>query len=217
MMWSSVPKVRSGMRTLSLASFIIWKACGVVTSWMRWRPIRSWVWPDGSVRTVCASHTLSSSVRAMGASSTKGSSDHRGQRRYCGGYRASSGPASLVERREMPRHAGGAPAQVARRADQPSAAAGLAGLRLPVRGERELVVQIARRTGVPDYHGQPGARVAHGPVRLKHPLLGGGRLRGLDAIPDGLGQRFVSRLNRPPRRGQDHGWKRRGTGLLSYR
>src|SRR5262245_60388631 len=66
MMWSSVPKVRSGMRTLSLSSFSIWKACGVVTSWMRWRPIRSWVWPDGSVRTVCASHTLSSSVRAMG-------------------------------------------------------------------------------------------------------------------------------------------------------
>src|SRR5262245_43057535 len=33
---------------------------------MRWRPIRSWVWPDGSVRTECASHTLSSSVRAMG-------------------------------------------------------------------------------------------------------------------------------------------------------
>src|SRR5215467_14162145 len=65
MMWSSVPKVRSGMRTLSFASFSIWKACGVVTSWMRWRPIRSWVWPDGSVRTVCASHTLSSSVRAM--------------------------------------------------------------------------------------------------------------------------------------------------------
>src|SRR5688572_28475985 len=65
MMWSSVPKVRSGIRTLSLASFSIWKACGVVTSWMRWRPISSWVWPDGSVRTVCASHTLSSSVRAM--------------------------------------------------------------------------------------------------------------------------------------------------------
>src|SRR5882672_7162989 len=66
MMWSSVPKVRSGIRTFSLASFSIWKACGVVTSWMRWRPISSWVWPDGSVRTVCASHTLSSSVRAMG-------------------------------------------------------------------------------------------------------------------------------------------------------
>src|SRR6266849_4080741 len=66
MMWSSVPKVRSGMRTLSFSSFSIWKACGVVTSWMRCRPIRSWVWPDGSVRTVCASHTLSSSVRAMG-------------------------------------------------------------------------------------------------------------------------------------------------------
>src|SRR6266436_2393887 len=66
MMWSSVPKVRSGMRTLSPSSLSIWKACGVVTSWMRWRPISSWVWPDGSVRTVCASHTLSSSVRAMG-------------------------------------------------------------------------------------------------------------------------------------------------------
>src|SRR5713101_7993433 len=33
---------------------------------MRCRPISNWVWPDGSVRTVCASHTLSSSVRAMG-------------------------------------------------------------------------------------------------------------------------------------------------------
>src|SRR6266478_8913349 len=66
MMWSSVPNVRSGMRTLSPSSFSIWKACGVVTSWMRWRPIKSCVWPDGSVRTVCASHTLSSSVRAMG-------------------------------------------------------------------------------------------------------------------------------------------------------
>src|SRR2546427_367773 len=52
MMWSSVPKVRSGMRTLSFSSLSIWKAWGVVTSWMRWRPIRSWVWPDGSVRTV---------------------------------------------------------------------------------------------------------------------------------------------------------------------
>src|SRR6266550_3749843 len=66
MMWSSVPNVRSGMRTLSPSSFSIWKACGVVTSWIRCRPISSWVWPDGSVRTVCASHTLSSSVRAMG-------------------------------------------------------------------------------------------------------------------------------------------------------
>src|SRR2546428_13860026 len=65
MMWSSVPNVRSGMRTFSFSSLSIWKACGVVTSWMRCRPTRSWVWPDGSVRTVCASHTLSSSVRAM--------------------------------------------------------------------------------------------------------------------------------------------------------
>src|SRR5262249_5630728 len=40
-------------------------ACGVVTSWIRCRPIRSWVCPDGRVRTLCASHTLSSSVFAM--------------------------------------------------------------------------------------------------------------------------------------------------------
>src|SRR5438552_14166549 len=173
-MWSSVPKVRSGMRTLSLASFIIWKACGVVTSWMRWRPIRSWVWPDGSVRTVCASHTLSSSVRAMGGLLYEGLVRPQGPTAVLRGYRASSGPTSLVRRREMPRHAGGAPAQMARRADQPSAAAGLAGLRLPVCGERELVVQIARRAGVPDHHGQPGARAAHGFVRLKPPILGGG-------------------------------------------
>src|SRR5262245_40334726 len=65
MMWSSVPNVRSGMRTLSFSSLSIWKACGVVTSWIRCRPIRSCVWPDGSVRTVWASQTLSSSVRAM--------------------------------------------------------------------------------------------------------------------------------------------------------
>src|SRR5262245_21750790 len=65
MMWSSVAKVRSGMRTFRFASFSIWKAWGVVTSWIRCKPIRSWVWPDGSVRTVWASQTLSSSVRPM--------------------------------------------------------------------------------------------------------------------------------------------------------
>src|SRR5215467_12743385 len=70
MMWSSVPKVRSGMRTLSFSSLSIWKACGVVTSWIRCKPIRSWVWPEGRMRTVCASHTLSSSVRAMKPSSS---------------------------------------------------------------------------------------------------------------------------------------------------
>src|SRR5881397_1862757 len=80
MMWSSVPNVRAGMRTFSFSSLSIWKACGVVTSWMRCRPIRSWVWPDGSVRTVCASHTLSSSVRAMEILRE--------------GYRAPSSPAS---------------------------------------------------------------------------------------------------------------------------
>src|SRR4029450_13231646 len=48
---------------------------------MRWRPIRSWVWPDGSVRTECASHTLSSSVRAIGDSSFRGA--HGAARLLC--------------------------------------------------------------------------------------------------------------------------------------
>ena len=52
MMWSSVAKVRSGMRTGSFSSLRAWKAWGEVTSWMRWSPIRSCVCPEGSVRTV---------------------------------------------------------------------------------------------------------------------------------------------------------------------
>src|SRR6266404_8812399 len=89
MMWSSVPKVRSGIRTLSFSSFSIWKACGVVTSWIRWRPIRSCVWPDGSVRTVWASHTLSSSVRAMTPPCTNPAED---------AYAAPPRPCSPVKR-----------------------------------------------------------------------------------------------------------------------
>ena len=65
MMWSSVAKVRAGMRTGMPSSRRAWKACGEVTSWIRWRPIRSCVCPEGSVRTVCASQTLSSSDDAM--------------------------------------------------------------------------------------------------------------------------------------------------------
>ncbi len=53
------------MRTGSFSSLRAWKAWGEVTSWMRWSPIRSCVCPEGSVRTVCASQTLSSSVDAM--------------------------------------------------------------------------------------------------------------------------------------------------------
>src|ERR1051326_2881719 len=53
---------------------------------MRWRPIRSCVCPDGSVRTVCASQTLSSSVRAMRFSSCVSA------------YRAPPTPCSLLKR-----------------------------------------------------------------------------------------------------------------------
>ncbi len=69
MMWSRVAKVRAGIRTGTLSSRRAWNAWGEVTSWIRWRPIRSWVCPEGSVRTVCASHTLSSSDDGIGISS----------------------------------------------------------------------------------------------------------------------------------------------------
>ena len=37
------------------------KAWGEVTSWMRWVPMRSWVWPLASLRTEWASQTFSKS------------------------------------------------------------------------------------------------------------------------------------------------------------
>ena len=40
-------------------------ACGVVTSWIRCRPMNSCVCPFGSFRTVCASHTFSSRVEGI--------------------------------------------------------------------------------------------------------------------------------------------------------
>ena len=43
-------------------------ACGVVTSWMRCRPMNSWVCPFGSRRTVCASQTFWSRVEGIGSS-----------------------------------------------------------------------------------------------------------------------------------------------------
>src|SRR5438477_791159 len=42
------------------------KACGVVTSWTRWRPTNSCVCPLGNFRTVWAFQTLLKSVSAMG-------------------------------------------------------------------------------------------------------------------------------------------------------
>ncbi len=66
MMWSRVAKVRAGIRTGTFSSRSAWNACGEVTSWIRWSPIRSCVDPEGSVRTVWASHTLSSSDDGIG-------------------------------------------------------------------------------------------------------------------------------------------------------
>ena len=65
MMWSMVANVRPGKRTGRPISRIIAKAWGLVTSWIRWRPMKSCVWPSGSSRTVCASQTLSNRLRGV--------------------------------------------------------------------------------------------------------------------------------------------------------
>ena len=62
MMWSTVAKVRCGNGTVSFGSRSAANACGLVTSWIRWSPMKSWVCPLGSSRTVCASQTLSRRV-----------------------------------------------------------------------------------------------------------------------------------------------------------
>ena len=59
MMWSTVATVRSGSAPGASARAASAKACGLVTSWIRCRPMKSCVCPLGSSRTVCASHTLS--------------------------------------------------------------------------------------------------------------------------------------------------------------
>jgi hypothetical protein len=65
MMWSTVAKVRSGNRTGRPISSSIAKAWGLVTSWIRCRPMKSWVCPSGSSRTLCRSQTLSRRLLAF--------------------------------------------------------------------------------------------------------------------------------------------------------
>src|SRR3954470_21976780 len=47
------------------------KAWGLVTSWIRWSPMNSCVWPFGSVRTVCRSQTFLKRVEGMGNGTTR--------------------------------------------------------------------------------------------------------------------------------------------------
>src|SRR5258708_5258379 len=63
--WSTVPKVKSGRRTLIPRSRSPLKACGEVTSWTRWRSMnRSDGAPSRSV-TMWLSHTFSIIVRGL--------------------------------------------------------------------------------------------------------------------------------------------------------
>ena len=57
-MWSTVANVLSGYATVRLRSRSMLKAWGVVTSWMRCSPMKSWVRPSGSSFTVCSFQTL---------------------------------------------------------------------------------------------------------------------------------------------------------------
>src|SRR5947208_4473028 len=51
--------VRSGRRTLMLRSRSPWKACGDVTSWTRWRSMKSSVGAPSWARTTWESHSFS--------------------------------------------------------------------------------------------------------------------------------------------------------------
>src|SRR6056297_1058879 len=64
-MWSTVACVRSGYATSRPRSSSIPNACGLVTSWTRWRPTNNWVCPVGSSATACSSNTLSYSVPSL--------------------------------------------------------------------------------------------------------------------------------------------------------
>src|SRR5664280_680423 len=64
-MWSTVATVRDGNGTPQPRVRSISKACGLVTSWTRWRPTKSCVCPVGSFRTVWRSQTFENSVAAI--------------------------------------------------------------------------------------------------------------------------------------------------------
>src|SRR5690242_9587113 len=67
-------------------------ACGLVTSWTRWRPMKSCVWPVGSRRTVCASQTFCRSVAAIrGWYHGRWAEEAGGWRLEVGGWRLEAG------------------------------------------------------------------------------------------------------------------------------
>ena len=66
-MWSVVANVRSGNATVTPRARSMSNACGVVTSWSRCNPMKSWVCPVGSWRTEWRSQTFCRSVLPMRA------------------------------------------------------------------------------------------------------------------------------------------------------
>ena len=66
-LWSSVARVRSGRRTRRPARRRPSKACGEVTSWMRWRSMKRRSGSPAALRTTCSSQTFSAKVLPMSA------------------------------------------------------------------------------------------------------------------------------------------------------
>ena len=62
-LWSSVARVRSGLRTFRPAARSPSKACGLVTSWTRCRSMKSRSGSPWALRTTWASQIFSASVR----------------------------------------------------------------------------------------------------------------------------------------------------------
>src|ERR1017187_10004510 len=79
-MWSTVATVRDGNGTFQPRARSISKACGLVTSWTRCRPTKSWVCPVGSFRTVWRSQTFENRVAGMAFSSRRSRAGGAGRR-----------------------------------------------------------------------------------------------------------------------------------------
>src|ERR1019366_5163901 len=79
-MWSTVATVRDGNGTFQPRARSISKACGLVTSWTRCRPTKSWVCPVGSFRTVWRSQPFENRVAGMAFSSRRSRAGGAGRR-----------------------------------------------------------------------------------------------------------------------------------------
>ena len=93
--WSAVATVLSGRRTGSPRSRSPVNACGLVTSWTRWRSTARMAGAPGSSATTCVSQIFSTSVRALVIGGRRCSLLVRGLQQRTS---ASRGPAGRIGR-----------------------------------------------------------------------------------------------------------------------